>query len=33
LNQLESKENKTEKVLSEEFERMKKIISYNKRTQ
>jgi hypothetical protein len=33
LNQLESKENKTEKVLNEEFERMKKIISYNKRTQ
>ena len=33
LNQLESKEKKTEKVLSEEFERMKKIISYNKRTQ
>lgn len=34
LNQLESKEaKKTEKVLNEEFERMKKIISYNQRTQ
>jgi hypothetical protein len=34
LNQLEStKKVKTEKVLSEEFERMKKIISYNSKTQ
>jgi hypothetical protein len=34
LNQLESKENaKAEKVLKEEFEKMKKIISYNQKTQ
>jgi hypothetical protein len=34
LNQLESKQvAKTEKVLNEEFEKMKKMISYNRKTQ
>jgi hypothetical protein len=33
LNQLESVEKKNEKLINEEFERMKKMISYNQKTQ
>ena len=33
MNQLESTEDKTSKVINEEMEKMKKLISYNKKTQ
>jgi len=33
LNQLESKTNKKEKLMTEEFEKMKRMISYNQKTQ
>ena len=33
LNQLESVENKNEKIISEEINRMKKIVDYNQKTQ
>ena len=33
MNQLESVENKNEKIISEEINRMKKIVDYNQKTQ